>query len=820
MYGALKMRLKREVVFAVYNIAGSGILLTIMIVRYIQLNLLNTGIMLGGWDTPLYAWHAKYVIQYGPWYLMHRLSFPYLYTQLVAFLGYFTGSVVLVQKVLPIVLGMLLILLYALTTYRISNNVHIAGLAAIFAPMTVGFLHLVTGGLHRNLMAYLLALSIFLLASNLGSTISKRHYLLIFPLLFLTTAATHFETFIILSLTLVVSATIIRDWKKFAMFLSSSILALGIILLTFPDFLNRYYLKLVPQSYVLKVDWSYGDLVFWSIGSWFLLPIAVLGLSGLYQATRRKETKEISLPISVFSALLLGLSLVLIPLGCLQSSFGVIAVRAMLILPVPIILALAIERVIQFLRRLAIRTKLEGSKERILRIRGKTRAGSIIVILLTAMMFLSLTYTSIQAMNIFMGPFIQVSGYEKIIAVRQYVKNNNLEVPIFMFHGKGLWNIDHYRAYIGIEIGEHLAYYGDLDNLIDLRPTEPPFPGVEGEIAAFESSKHLRDMLGNTKYTIYPQKASVRNISDLRLRPLIFIVPELYDAPAPFYIKKFQVADGIYVVPSLAEIEAMAVPRMKLETENGITEVKGKIINATFVQVELEANSSWYKLSGYPPCFAFMKLEQGGELSYPEYDPKRFDGSNAVTGNDPAENLQYWQAYHTVPSANVGINEILKKEGKNSLYVTGIADDWGDLSIVFNPPYNVDLSGYVTLSFWGMAEQKNIVWILGLRDAAGYEVSYWNILGGQMERDSEIGHWKRLVVNLSRSTEKDPEFDFKKIDSIIIGIFVGQANKNATFYIDDLTVDQQLKIDEIYKARVAPNEKLVIYFWVKEDTQC
>ena len=106
-----------------------------------------------------------------------------------------------------------------------------------------------------------------------------------------------------------------------------------------------------------------------------------------------------------------------------------------------------------------------------------------------------------------------------------------------------------------------------------------------------------------------------------------------------------------------------------------------------------------------------------------------------------------------------------------------------------------------------------------LWDTAGYQTSYWNIVGGRIDRDIEIGQWKRLVANLSQPTEKDPEFDFKKIDSIVIGIFVGKASRNVTFYIDDLTVDRQLKLDEIYKARVPPNEKLVVYFWVKEETQ-
>lgn len=575
MFETLKMRLGKEAVLALYNIIGSAILLAIVIASYLVQNILNSGLLLGGWDTPFYAWHARTVIQYGPLYFVKLISYPQLYTQLVAFFGYLSGSVILVQRVLPIVLGALQIMLYALISYRISQNVHVAGLTAILAPVAVGTLWQVSE-YHRNQMAYVLSLLVVVLVSK-SSAITKRRYILI-SLLFLTIAATHFETFVILSLTLVLTAFIIKDWKKLVMTLFSSILALGILLLAFPDFLDKYYLNPVQQAYVAKINLGYGDLVFWSIGSWLLLPIAFFGLFGLYRSARHEKNRHISLSIFVLSVLLLGLSLVLI-----QTDFERVAIRSILLLPVPIILALGIEQIIQFVKRLSIKIRLEGAKKRILLMKGKGRVGSVIAILLSAMVFLSLTYTSIEAMKIIMVPLLRVSGYWKIVEVRQYLEDKKLEAPIFMFHGSSLWSADEYRAYIGIEIGEHLAYFGDLENLIELKPTEPTFPSPEREIATFTSVKYLQDMLGNKNYLVYPHKTFVRNVSDLRLRPLVFIVPELYDAPVPFYLKKFQVADGIYVVPSLADIEDMMTPRLRLETESGVTEVKGSVINGSIV---------------------------------------------------------------------------------------------------------------------------------------------------------------------------------------------------------------------------------------------
>jgi len=548
MSEASKMRLRR--VFATYYAVASATLITIVIAAYLITNTLNTGIMLGGWDTAYYAWHTKAVIQYGPLYLMQLQSYPNLYTKLVAFFGFISGSVVVAQRTLPVALGMLSILLFALISYRISNNVRVAGLTAVLTSLTVGTLHLVSE-YHRNHMAYVLGLSTFLLlAPKPGGTISNRRYL-IFSLLILTiAAATQFETFVIFSLSLILAAMITKDWRRLVTLLFSSTLALGIILLSFPNFLDTYYLKATPTAVMWEVRLSYEYLIFWTIGSWILLPIAFFGMVSLYRAARRKETRAVSLPVFVLSILLIIPSFVFMHTD--STDLNRLAGRAILLLPIPIILALGIEQMAKVMRR-----KLPKMIKLLPRKLTLTR-------LLTIITIISLTYTSIQVSFIIWVPLIEVSGYSKIVAVRQYLQNNSLEAPIFMFSGSSLWNSDLYRAYVGIEIGEHLAYFGDLENLIALRPTEFSYSGIAWKIANFTSVRYLEDMKGDKKYVIYPQKAYVRNISDLLLHPLVYIVPELWDAPVPFYIRyQFQVADDIYVVPSLAEIYDYVVWEIK-----------------------------------------------------------------------------------------------------------------------------------------------------------------------------------------------------------------------------------------------------------------
>jgi hypothetical protein len=543
--------------FAIHYVVASIILITIVAGAYIATGIMKTDIMLGGWDTPFYAWHAKIAIQYGPLYLMRLQSYSNLYTELLALIGFISGSVVLTQRILPIVLGMLTILFFMATSYKISKSVKVAGLTAILTPLTVGTLHLISE-YHRNQMAYLLGLSTFLLlAPKSSGTVSNRRYIIFF-LLSLASATTGFETFALFSLTLILVAIIVKDWKRLMFLLLSSLLVTGILLLVFPNFLDVYYFHIAQKSVSAKTNLSFEYVVFWTIGSWILLPVAFLGLVNLYHAARRKETKSVSLPVFVLFTVLLLTSIILIVTG--DTELNRLAGRGILLLPIPIILALGIEPMAKVVRRLVKKIKQEKTNQCTLTSKDEERKGSKIAILLSVMMIMNLAYTSYEALKIIMVPFVRVSGYSKIVAVRQYLQNYP-EAPIFMFNGSSFWNSDLYRAYIGIEIGEHLAYFGDLENLIELRPTGFQFSSTPGgvyaeQLANSTSVRYLEDMLGDKKYLIYPQKAFVRNVSDLRLHPLVYIAPELWDAPVPSHVKEFKVADDIYVVPSLAEIES------------------------------------------------------------------------------------------------------------------------------------------------------------------------------------------------------------------------------------------------------------------------
>ena len=72
----------------------------------------------------------------------------------------------MVERILPILFGILLIWANSELVFRVTKNVHVAGLAAILSAISLNVLRLVSD-LHRNLMALSLSMIALLLVPNL-----------------------------------------------------------------------------------------------------------------------------------------------------------------------------------------------------------------------------------------------------------------------------------------------------------------------------------------------------------------------------------------------------------------------------------------------------------------------------------------------------------------------------------------------------------------------------------------------------------------------------------------------------------------------------
>lgn len=810
------LKLENRRLFFSYTIISFCILVIFSITRYFEVDALNSDLILGGWDAPFYAWHARYAILEGPIYLMQRLGYPYLYTQLVAFFGWIFGNFVIVQKILPVIMGLILISLYQIISFKISKNIHIAGLTALLAPISVGTIRLV-GEYNRNLMAFLLSLVIFFLISKANNTNEKRFYFYIFAILFVM-SATQFETFGITVLVLSLFYLLRKNLRKLLYLLLLSLSVIGLLVSLFPDFLSRYYFSLMPQSYSLTSTYGFFDFTFWTVGSVYLLPLLFLGLYLLFYKYRLKKNNVFPLLLFALSVFLLGISFILLVISQFSSNpvFGVFGIRSLLILPTPILLGLAISYICKLIQKVKVKVNLDYSK-RILTFyynnrKNPNKTVKIISVLFVIIIFMSLFWTTNIARTTTSGPYLQISGYFKLKQASQYLSENNLHEPIFLFHGSSVWSTDYYRAYIGIEIGEHLAYYGSLDNLIKFRPTYPDFLSVEKELAAFESEKYLQDLMENSNYTIYPQKVYVSNLYELRSHPLVYVIPELYDALIPFYIKEFEVEDGIFIVPSFSMIENIVSPIFKLETENGNSEVTGEL-NDDSIEVNISGVSgSWFRLTGFSSNYYYTRIEQNGLPDYPEKNPRRLDGSIAKIGNDPADDTQNWKAPESNSELQLNRLSSDKMEGNYSLSATGNIDFWKTISIVYDPPFLMNLSQYDVLSFWGKNNKTDAIWALTLWDNNGHKSTYWGIDTVNQTDENKMKDWRRIVTKINEPSEIQAEFDYQNIESIGFGLFSGSSEEVINFSIDDVIVDNSLDETEVFKSRISANDNVKVFF--------
>ncbi len=704
--------------FIVYYSAGVILLSVIIYWSYFRLGLLNTNIVLGGWDAPFYLWQAETVLRNGPIYFMNRITYPMLYPQLLAGLGTLVGNLLLVARVLPEVMGATLLGMYSFFSYKISRNIHVAGLTAILTAVSPAFIWIV-GEYHRTNLALVFAWAAFVLVID-GDWPNSGRKQLVMLLLFFLAAFTEFEVFAVMGLTLLLFSVVKRNKKSFILFGVFSLLPIVSLLLMFPQFYSVHYLNLESESYVIQRPWIYQDLAFWGLGSVGLLPLALLGCYPIARGINRAASPERIL-LTLFS-----LILVVPALAVSQTTLNGLGIRAILVIPTPLFLASGISYSTSWIARHS-RKSLSTNIGGFFSVLGRIDRRRLLGVSLSALVVFSLVVSTVAATDIEMVPFYKTSAISKIQLVGQYLNANALAVPVFAFAGSSLWSADEYRAYIGSEIGDHLAYFGDISNLVEFRPTLSHLAYPAGNIANFTSVKFLRDLLGDRGYLIYFQSESVRTLADLLKRPLVILAPELYDAPVPFYALPFAIGDGTYVIPSLKLVADQISPSMTLQSQRGVETIDG-YVNGSTVTLNFGTGSSWYRLTGFTNNFVLSELAQGGAKSFPENAPRRPNGDPAAFGNDVSENVQYWQ----VPEATFTVDNSNMKEGAGSLSIIGRTDAWGNVWATYTPPFQMNLSGYDTLSFWGSLNLGNAQWVVVLRDSSGAQASYWNVIHGQV----------------------------------------------------------------------------------------
>lgn len=763
----------RSRLFTSYVLASCALVGTISVLQSFKYGLFGSNLLLG-WDSPGYVWMAREVLAEGPLYYASVGGYPNLYVQLLAFLGYISGNVIIIERVLPYVFVSLLIFANARITHELTGNVHIAGLAALLTGVSINTLRLYAD-LNRNLMALSLGFTSFLLISaftrneviNRRSLLSKNYLFMI--LTFLVIAGTQFETFFVLALSTIFAGILSRNWKKLVALTLTSIIPAAVMIVLFPKLVPDYLGQIGLYAYRVSFD----RILLWSGGSYVLFGFLIAGAAYVsYKAIRQKDI----LASMLFSwVVMIAILVLLTTQGIIPFSAGY-TLRALQILPIPALSALAAFAGGNLLKDVVIEVGISSPMKR----RAVT-VGIKKIALIGAALVLLVGSTAITSQHYdeFLTPYLSKSSYDRISAAGLYLRRNSLSKPIVAFYGEAAtWFLSVCNSYIGVEIGEHFSYVGDINSLLFSLATRAGYYR-EG----MESS------------------------------PILIIAPYLYNREIPYSVTRFHIGQGIYVIPpnSVGPYETYYGPTVTVVGENGTNEIRSEYVYAdpndpflVVLRVSTRGSRS-YTFENFPSDWEFVGIEQGMGLSFPEQDPRRLDGGFAVEGNDPADSTQDWSMSQ---SGTMVIDSVFRKEGSAALRLEGTTDSWGNLGARYNVPGTWDLSTQSTLALWVRASQKT-TFSITLIDSAGNTRTYWDI---QSYGSSATMGWKRFVVSLNDYTSQTPGFNLEKVDCVDFYVY-SRPGTSMSMWIDDLVIDGVPSSNEsIYKARILNKETIIVYF--------
>jgi len=797
------LRARSHLLLLGYMILSFAIVVLIVGVQYYRYNMFGTDLLLG-WDTPAYVWMAEQILLRGPIRAISAWNYPHLYTQMLAFFGWLTGNIVMVERILPLLFVFLLIYMNFRIVFKITNNVHISGLAAILTATSINVLRLFAD-LHRNLMAFSLSFVALYLVSKFEeeSTWNKRSFSLLL-LLFFAIISAQFETFAVLCASLILYGVFTKNPKKLLILILVCAIPTASMALLLPTYFFGY---MNTVFFTGQHEVGFNEVFTWTGDSWIYLGFLVIATYSFFKLTLRKN-KLAQLIFSWFFVILLIIVSIRLKLMPLSPDF---AVRAMFVIPLPVLIALASSTFINFVKGLSARFKV-------------SRAYRRLVFLIPICLIAVSVVVACQNSDGFLTPYISRARYEKIMITKGvFIEKRLSSIPVFVFYGDpAFWYLTLDRSYIGMEIGEHFAYYGTIENLLRLAPSEPY--SSDPYISQMEkqwATIYFNELIGNSSWPpppIHIHESHIQSVEDLMSHPIIVVSPEFYNDKIPYFLKPFYVSDGIYIIPPNSSVDPSKItygPEVTVIKNGTPTQVKSEYTyidphdpSIAYIKVNASFGYTSYNFTDFPTSWTFQRIEQGVDLSFPERDPRRIDGAKAYTWNDPADLAENWILPVREQNENLQVDELSKKEGFASLKVSGKTDSWGNLAVRYDPPGEWNLSGYSSMSVW-VKYNESAVFSIALVDRYGGSRTFWGIQAGN---SSATTSWKRFAVNLADYTSQTPDFRINSVDYIDFFVY-STVGKNLSFWIDDLTVDTTFNLHSfVYKDRVPVNETVVAYF--------
>jgi hypothetical protein len=531
-----------------------------------------------GWDSSTYAWWAVLFQEKGALTMVLRWQYPHLYVLILSAFGSLIGSVSTAEHILPLLVSLPLGYAYYALTLRLTSDRRLGLFACFIGGISMATIEMVSD-IQRNLLAYGIALplgaSIYLNVIA-GATHPKRLWkiaLVVWLPLLLAILSTQVETYVVLSITVLLACASTRKWSAV---LQGAALVTSPVLIASPlmiGYFSRYgaeTAKLISFGPLVAVGWT------WLYLSGFAIPLLAVGIFSLIRMARNRN------PVARYLVLWLVTLAILIPPALL---IDVPTTRLLFFIPLPILLALAVPVVGHWLARIwrAFRAEIARIRPLPSAARADPASGKMFSDRTRATLSLVATFLIVAAPVVAttalnkdqLRPFVTEAEVERLSNAAGFVRQSGYGNAILVVYaGRAAVYAPLFRAYFGLQVPDNLAYYGKLQFLFTL-----PDPTLA---YAWKSDQRTE---GSYSATFRDEILSTIGVSGIRSRMIVIAGGTTYAAaPSEVFLARYERSPGIYVIPPGA-LSALDVDTWRLfAASDCYVCAQGKLVAANWSQ--------------------------------------------------------------------------------------------------------------------------------------------------------------------------------------------------------------------------------------------
>jgi hypothetical protein len=494
-----------------------------------------------GWDSSSYAWWAVLFQEKGPLTMVLKWQYPHLYVLILSGFGSLIGSVATAEHILPLLVSLPLGYAYYVLTMRLTSHRRLGLFACFIGGTSIATIEMVSD-IQRNLLAFGIAFplgaSIYL---NLfaGPTNPKRLWktaLAVWIPLLLVILGTQVETYIVLSMTLLLASLSSRRWLPALQGLALVTVPVLLISPLMIGFFLRYgaeTTKLLPLGPLVALEWT------WLYLSGFAILLLGVGIWSLVRIAQNHN------PIARYLLLWLSALAVLVPPALV---IHVPPTRLLFFIPLPILLALAVPVVGHWLAILGRALGVGIARIRPLLPRGVGASGHsfsertrFILTLSVAFLIVAAPVIATTALNKDQfRPFVTEAEVDRLWSAAAFVHQSGYpDAILVVYEGRAAIFAPLFRAYFGMRVPDNLAYYGKLQFLFSL-----PDPS---QAYAWKYDERTE---GSYSATFRTEILSSIGVSGILSRPIVVAGGTTYAAaPSELFLNRFERTPGIYVIP-------------------------------------------------------------------------------------------------------------------------------------------------------------------------------------------------------------------------------------------------------------------------------